>query len=71
MAGAVVVVEFVYGSMAQHPRRVGKALTLGMTGLLSARRGDYRVIYRVDDDRQVVEVVAVEHRADAYRRRDR
>lgn len=48
-----------------------KALTLGMAGLFSARREDYRVIYRIDDDDHVVEVVAIEHRADAYRRRDR
>lgn len=68
---ASAVVELVYGSMAENPRRVGKALTLGLTGLFSARRGDYRVIYRIDNDQHVLEVVAVEHRADAYRRRDR
>ena len=68
---ASAVVELVYGSMAENPRRVGKTLTLGLTGLHSARRGDYRVIYRIDNDQHVVEVVAVEHRSDAYRRRDR
>ncbi|WP_199520830.1 type II toxin-antitoxin system RelE family toxin [Jiangella anatolica] len=33
----------------------------------SARRGTYRVIYRIDDERHRVTVVAVVHRADAYR----
>ena len=63
------VVEFVYSSLAANPRRVGKPLTLGLTGLFSARRGDYRVAYAIDDAQQLVEIIAVEHRADVYRRR--
>jgi mRNA-degrading endonuclease RelE of RelBE toxin-antitoxin system len=66
---ASAVVEFVYGSLAENPRRVGRALRLELEGLHSARRGDYRVIYRIDDERRRIDVVAVEHRADAYRRR--
>ena len=63
------VVEFVYSSLAANPHRVGKPLTLGLAGLHSARRGDYRIIYSIDDDQQVVQIIAVEHRADVYRRR--
>ena len=63
------VVEFCYGSLAASPHRVGKPLRLGMEGLHSARRGDYRVIYRVDDQTRRVDIVAVEHRADVYRPR--
>lgn len=63
------VVEFCYGSLAANPRRVGKPLKLAMEGLHSARRGDYRVIYRIDDDVRQVDIVAIEHRADAYRPR--
>ena len=33
----------------------------------SARRGEYRVLYLIDDDKIVVVVTAVSHRADAYR----
>lgn len=33
----------------------------------SARRGTYRVIYRIDDDARVVTVVDVAHRRDVYR----
>jgi mRNA-degrading endonuclease RelE of RelBE toxin-antitoxin system len=58
-------VEFLYGSLAASPHRVGKPLKLGLTGLHSARRGDYRVIYRIDDHR--IDVVAIEHRSDVYR----
>jgi mRNA-degrading endonuclease RelE of RelBE toxin-antitoxin system len=63
------VVEFLYGSLADNPHRVGKPLKLGLDGLHSARRGDYRVIYRIDDNRKQVEVIAIEHRSDLYRPR--
>jgi mRNA interferase RelE/StbE len=66
---ATAVVEFLYGSVAASPHRVGKPLKLGLEGLHSARRGDYRVIYRVDDQRRLVTVVAIEHRSDVYRPR--
>lgn len=64
---ATAVVEFLYGSLATSPHRVGKPLKLGLEGLHSARRGDYRVIYRIDDRQRQVTVVAIEHRSDAYR----
>ena len=66
---ATAAVEFIYGSLAASPQRVGKPLRLGLAGLHSARRGDYRVIYRIDDDDRRIDVVAIEHRADAYRPR--
>jgi mRNA interferase RelE/StbE len=66
---ATAVVEFPYGSLASSPHRVGKPLKLGLEGLHSARRGDYRVIYRIDDDQHRVTVLAIEHRSDVYRPR--
>jgi mRNA interferase RelE/StbE len=63
------VVEFCYGSLADNPHRVGKPLKLGLAGLDSARRGDYRVVYRIDDLNRRVDLVAIEHRADVYRPR--
>ena len=66
---ATAAVEFLYGSLAADPRRVGKPLRLGLDGLRSARRGDYRVIYRIDDQHRRVDVVAIEHRSDIYRPR--
>lgn len=64
---AAAAIEFIYGPLATNPRRVGKPLRFELEGLHSARRGDFRIFYRVGE--QVVTVVAVEHRADAYRRR--
>ena len=63
------MVEFCYGSLAANPHRVGQPLKLGLEGLHSARRGDYRVIYRIDDENQRIDLVAIEHRADVYRPR--
>ncbi len=61
--------EFVYTTLAANPQRVGKPLSLGMAGLHSSRRGDYRVIHAIDHDERAVEIVAIEHRADVYRRK--
>ena len=66
---ATATVEFLYGSLAANPHRAGKPLKLELAGLHSARRGDYRVIYRIDDHRRRVDVVAIEHRSDVYRPR--
>ena len=66
---ATAVVEFLYGSLAENPQRVGKPLKLGLEGMHSARRGDYRVVYRIDDDQRLVTVIAIEHRSDIYRPR--
>ncbi len=66
---ATAAVEFAYGSLAESPHRVGKPLRLGLEGLHSARRGDYRVIYRIDDDGRIITIMAVEHRSDIYRPR--
>ena len=63
------VVELCYGPLADNPARLGKPLRFELEGLHCARRGDYRVIYRIDAGRHCVEIVAVEHRSDAYRSR--
>lgn len=63
------VVEFITGPLVSNPHRVGTALTGPLTGTYAARRGTYRVLYVIDEDRRPVTVKDVEHRAAAYRRR--
>ena len=46
------VVEFVYGDVAAFPRRVGKPLERELAGSYSARRGSYRILYDIDDDKE-------------------
>ena len=61
------VLAFVHGPLAQNPHRVGKPLERELAGLHSARRGSYRVVYRVVDERVLVQVVKVGPRSDVYR----
>ncbi len=57
------------GAIASNPRRLGKPLRFELEGCFSARRGPYRIIYRIDDSTHTVFVLAVAHRADVYRPR--
>ena len=59
--------EFITGALAEHPRRVGAPLRAPFEGLWRARRGEYRVRYRIDDDARTVIVLDVDHRRSAYR----
>jgi mRNA interferase RelE/StbE len=62
------VIEFEFGDLAREPRRVGKPLRRELAGLRRARRGAYRVLYRIDEDDVLVLIGRVDHRADVYRR---
>ncbi|MFB7876960.1 type II toxin-antitoxin system RelE/ParE family toxin [Nocardia sp. NPDC056064] len=64
---AAAAFEFMTGPLLDNPYRVGKRLQPPLDDRFSARRGTYRVIYRVDDKRMVVTVVDVNHRRDIYR----
>jgi mRNA interferase RelE/StbE len=66
---AFAAYEFIIGPLLDSPRRVGKQLRPPLHDRYSARRGTYRVIYRIDDELQQVTVVGVFGRADAYRAR--
>lgn len=65
---ATAVIDFVTGPLIENPHRVGRALRNELAGVHSARRGTYRVLYRVDDDAREVIVLRIEHRGDVYRR---
>ncbi len=65
VAGAVW--EFVNGPLDENPHRVGKGLVGDLAGHWSARRGQYRGIYVVDDREEVVTISTVDHRRDVYR----
>ncbi|MHB8438359.1 MAG: type II toxin-antitoxin system RelE family toxin [Acidimicrobiales bacterium] len=69
LAVALAVWEFCQGPLRDQPRRVGRELGGELHGYFSARRGAYRVIYRLDEEERTIHVVRIEHRADVYRRR--
>jgi len=59
----------VFGPIAENPRRLGKPLLGELEGLTVARRGDYRIIYEIFEEEQVVLVHRIQHRRDVYRPR--
>ena len=64
---AAAVIEFLTGSLIENPHRVGKPLRGDLAGIHSARRGTYRVLYRINDNRHEVVVIRIDHRRGAYR----
>jgi mRNA interferase RelE/StbE len=66
---AAAVIEFITGTLLENPHRVGSALHRELTGVHSARRGAFRILYAIDDVIRLVTVLRVEHRADVYRPR--
>lgn len=56
-------------TIAENPYRLGKPLRLELEGVWSARRGPYRVLYEINEERHIVTVIAIAHRSDAYRPR--
>lgn len=57
---------FVSGPLLENPHRVGKRLRSELDGYYSARRGQYRVVYQIDEHEVIVEVIKISHRGDAY-----
>ncbi len=66
-AVAAACLEFLYGPLAENPHRAGAPLRKPFEGYWRARRGEYRVRYTIDDSTQIVRVLDISHRRDAYR----
>lgn len=52
--------------LAQTPRPRGVEKVKN-TGLWRIRQGDYRIIYAIDDNQQIIIIVRVGHRREIYR----
>jgi len=66
-AVASAVIDFITTALVQQPRRVGKPLRGELDGIWAARRGTYRVLYRVREQPREVVVLRIEHRRDVDR----
>ncbi|MEQ3551661.1 type II toxin-antitoxin system RelE/ParE family toxin [Pseudonocardia nematodicida] len=66
---AQAMFEHLTGPVAENPHRLGKQLDAPLDGPRSTRRGEYRALYGVHDNKLIVTVVVVAHRRDAYRSR--
>ena len=67
-AAAFAAWEFVSGPLLRRPKTVGAPLRAPLEGLWRARRGEYRVRYRIDEAGHTVYVLDIDHRRDAYHR---
>jgi mRNA interferase RelE/StbE len=65
---AAAVLEFCDATLAVNPHRVGKPLFGALAGCHGARRGTYRIVYRIDETTHTVHVLDIDHRADIYHR---
>jgi mRNA interferase RelE/StbE len=61
------VLAFMTGPLLDNPKRLGKPLAGELTGLWSARRGDYRVVDEINDEVVTVTVVRVGPRRNVHR----
>jgi len=59
--------ELTNGPLLHSPRRVGTQLMPPLDDRYSARRGTYRVLYRIDETARTVTVLAVGPRGEIYR----
>jgi mRNA interferase RelE/StbE len=59
---ATAALAVIYGPVFANPHRAGKPLRFELEGLYSARRGDYRVLYEIDEAHHRVVIHLVLHR---------
>lgn len=64
---AAAVIEFLTRALIRRPHRAGHPLRDDLAGVWSARRGTFRVLYRIREDLREAIVLRVEHRRDTYR----
>lgn len=64
---AAAVLEFCEAALAVNPHRVGKPLFGPLAGCHGARRGTYRIVYRIEEKTRTVHVLDIDHRAEIYR----
>ena len=68
-AVATAVIELITGELVSNPQRAGRQLRRELAGIWSARRGTFRILYRIDNKSNEVVVLRIEHRRDVYRPR--
>ncbi len=55
-------------ALAENPRPPGVEKLEGADDLYRIRAGDYRIVYRIEDERLLVLVIRIGHRREVYRR---
>lgn len=58
---------FIEGPLAENPKRVGQQLRGRLHPHYCARRGNYRIIYEIQDQDVVIRILKIDHSANAHR----
>lgn len=66
-AVAFAAFEFINGPLLDNPYRVGRRLLAPLDDRYSARRGSYRIIYRIDEKAHTVTVLDADHQSGVYK----
>ena len=66
-AVATAVLEFCEAALALNPYRVGKPLFGPLASCNGARRGTYRIVYRIEENARTVNVLDIDRRTGIYR----
>ena len=53
--------------LSNNPRNDQVIKLVNMENTYRARQGDYRILFKIEDSKLVVEVIEIDHRKDAYR----
>ena len=65
---ATAIAEFITATLPTDPHRLSEPLQFELEGWRVARRGHYRVTFRVIDAGRILYIGRIEHRAHVYRR---
>ena len=65
----LAVMTYIDNRLAENPYRLSRPLSAELAHLRGARNGDYRVLFRLDDEHAILWIIRVDHRAHAYRPR--
>ena len=69
MKVAAAVMTYVDERLAVNPHRLRKPLTDELSGMRTARNGDYRILFEIDEGARALLMVRVDHRSRVYRSR--
>ncbi len=56
-------------ALSTNPRPSGSLKLEGSDKEFRIRSGDYRIIYRIENDTLIIEIIRIGHRQDVYRKR--
>jgi mRNA interferase RelE/StbE len=65
---AAAVLEFCDATPAVNPHRVAKPLFGPLASCHGARRGTYRIVYRIEENTRSVHILDIDRRAEIYHR---